>query len=373
MKKRMILMLAVVALIFGAFYGFQTFKATMIKQALASLRDPPQTVATAVATLTPWQSSIKAVGSVRAEAGADLALESSGTVAEINFKSGDEVAEGQVLLKLRDDQEVASLDALKATADVSSLILNRDREQLKIHAVSQATIDSDTANLKKALAEVAEQQAVVDKKTLKAPFAGRLGIRSVDLGQYVSAGTTIVTLQSLNPIFVDFYLPQQALAEVRTGQTVKATVDTYPGQAFEGTVTAISPKVDVASRNVQVRAEFKNDDHRLTPGMFATVEISVGTPDQLVTLPQTAVTANPYGDIVFVVEKKEGSATGLTARQVFVTTGATRGDQIAITDGIKAGEQIVVAGQMKLHNGSQVSVNNAVLPTDDPSPTIVDR
>ncbi|ABS66307.1 efflux RND transporter periplasmic adaptor subunit [Xanthobacter versatilis] len=373
MKKRMILMLAAVALVFGALYGFQLFKASMIKQALASLRDPPQTVATTVAGLTPWQSTVKAVGSVRAEAGADLALESSGTVAKINFKSGDEVREGQVLLQLRDEQEVANLAALKATADVSAIILNRDQEQLKIHAVSQATIDSDTANLKKALAQVAEQQAVVDKKTLKAPFSGRLGIRSVDLGQYVSAGTAVVTLQSLNPIFIDFYLPQQALAEVKTGQTVKATVDTYPGQAFEGTVTAISPKVDVTSRNVQLRAEFRNDDHRLTPGMFATVEVAVGTPDAFVTVPQTAVTANPYGDIVFVVEKKEGSATGLAARQVFVKTGATRGDQIAVLSGIKEGDQIVAAGQMKLHNGSQVSVNNTVLPANDPAPSIVDR
>lgn len=373
MKKRMIMMLIAVGLVFGALYGFQMFKATMIKQALASLRDPPQTVATMEAALSPWQTSIKAVGSVRAEAGADLALESSGTVSELNFKSGDEVQEGQVLLKLRDDQERANLEALKATADVSAIILNRDKEQLKIHAVSQATVDSDTANLKKALAQVAEQQAVVDKKTLKAPFSGRLGIRAVDLGQYVSAGTTIVTLQSLNPIFVDFYLPQQALAEIKTGQAVKATVDTYPGQGFEGTITAVSPKVDSSSRNVQVRAEFKNDDKRLFPGMFATVEVSVGKPSDLVTVPQTAITANPYGDIAFVVEKKEGSSTGLSVKQVFVKTGETRGDQIAVTSGLSAGDQIVVAGQMKLHNGSQVTVNNAVLPTNTPSPSITDR
>ena len=373
MKKRMILMLAAVGLVFGGLYGFQTFKASMIKQALAALKDPPQTVATMPAAVTPWQDSIKAVGSVRAEAGADLALESSGIVAALDFKSGDEVKEGQVLLQLRNEQELANLEALKATANVSAIILNRDQEQLKIHAVSQATIDSDTANLKKALAQVAEQQAVVDKKTLKAPFSGRLGIRSVDLGQYVSAGTAVVTLQSLNPIFIDFYLPQQALAEVRAGQTVKASVDTYQGQAFEGTITAISPKVDSSSRNVQVRAEFRNDDHRLVPGMFATVEVSVGSPSELVTVPQTAITANPYGDIAFVVEKKEGSATGLAVRQVFVKTGETRGDQIAITSGLSAGDEVVVAGQMKLHNGSQVKINNTVLPTDNPSPSIIDK
>ncbi|WP_029005289.1 efflux RND transporter periplasmic adaptor subunit [Azorhizobium doebereinerae] len=373
MKKRMIIMLVAVGLVFGALYGFQAFKATMIKQALASLRDPPQTVATMEASVTPWQTSVKAVGSVRAEEGADLALESSGIVSQLTFKSGDEVKEGQLLLQLRADQETANLEALKATADINAITLKRDQEQLKIHAVSQATVDSDTANLKKALAQVAEQQAVVDKKALRAPFSGRLGIRSVDLGQYVSAGTSVVTLQSLDPIFIDFYLPQQALADIRAGQKVKAKVDTYPGDAFEGTITAISPKVDSSSRNVQVRAEFANADHRLVPGMFATVDIQVGSPADLVTLPQTAITANPYGDIVFVVEKKEGSATGLAVRQVFVKTGEARGDQIAITSGVKAGEQVVVAGQMKLHNGSQVSVNNAVLPADNPAPTIVDR
>lgn len=373
MKKRMILMLVAVGLVFGGLYGFQMFKATMIKQALASLRDPPQTVATMVAAQTPWQASIKAVGSVRAEAGADLALESSGIVAKLAFTSGDEVKAGQVLLQLRDDQEVANLAALKATADVSAIILNRDQEQLKIHAVSQATVDSDTANLKKALAQVAEQQAVVDKKTLKAPFSGRLGIRSVDLGQYVSAGTTVVTLQSLDPIFIDFYVPQQAIAEIRVGQSVKASVDTYPGQSFEGKVTAINPKIESSSRNVQVRAEFGNADHRLVPGMFATVDVAIGAPADRLTVPLTAVTSNPYGDIVFLVEKSDASSTGLSVKQVFVKTGETRGDQVAVVSGLSAGDQVVVAGQMKLRNGTQVRINDAVLPTDDAHPVITDN
>jgi membrane fusion protein (multidrug efflux system) len=373
MKKRMIIMLVVVGVIAGALYGFQVFKATMIKQALASLRDPPQTVATMEAKVTSWRSTLKAVGSVRAEKGADLALESAGTVTQLNFQSGDDVKAGQMLMQLRADEEISNLEALKATADVNGIILRRDQEQIKIHAVSQATVDSDVANLKKAVAQVAEQQAVVNKKTLTAPFSGRLGIRSVDLGQYLSAGTTIVTLQSLDKVFVDFYLPQQALAEIKTGQGVKARVDTYPDSAFDGTITAINPKVDSTSRNVQVRAEFANADHRLVPGMFATVEILIGRPDDLVTLPQTAITRNPYGDIVFVVEKKDGATTGLAVKQVFVKTGETRGDQIAVTSGIKAGEQVVVAGQMKLHNGSEVKVNNAVLPADNANPNIVDR
>lgn len=373
MKKRMVLMLIAVGIVFGALYGFQVFKGTMIKQALASLKDPPQTVATMDAVSLPWQTSIKAVGTVRAERGADLSLEASGIVSDLNFKSGDEATEGQVLLQLRADADIANLEALKATADINAITLKRDQEQLKIHAVSQATVDSDTANLKKALAQVAEQQAVVDKKTLKAPFSGHLGIRSVDLGQYVSAGTTIVTLQSLDPIFIDFFLPQQALADIQVGQKVAARVDTFPGEVLEGTISAINPKVDTASRNVQVRASFENGKRRLVPGMFATVNVAIGAPADLVTLPQTAITANPYGDIVFLVEKKEGGPTGLAVKQVFVKTGETRGDQIAVTSGIKAGDTVVVAGQLKLHNGSAVTVNNKVLPTDNPAPVIVDR
>jgi membrane fusion protein, multidrug efflux system len=223
---------------------------------------------------------------------------------------------------------------------------------------------------------VAQQEAVIDKKILRAPFAGHLGIRAVDLGQYLGAGTPIVTLQALDPIYVDFFVPQQSVDQVRLGQQVALKVDAYKDQTFTGEISAVNPKVDVSNRNVQVRAVLKNPDHRLLPGMYATVDIAVGSPATYVTLPQTAITYNPYGDTVYVVENKGNDANGkpqMVARQTFITIGPTRGDQVAILRGVEEGDTIVTAGQIKLHNGSVVMIDNAVTPTAEAAPSPVDR
>jgi membrane fusion protein (multidrug efflux system) len=244
-------------------------------------------------------------------------------------------------------------------------------KQIGAQTVSQATVDADKSKLMAARANIAEQQALIDKKVIHAPFDGRLGIRAVDLGQYLAAGTTVVTLQSLDPIFLDFFLPQQALDQIRIGQAVNAKVDTYPGQLFAGEISAIEPKVDSASRNVRVRAALKNSDHKLLPGMYATVDIATGDPQRFVTLPQTAITFNAYGNTVYIVDKGGAGADGqpqLTVRQSFVKTGETRGDQIAVLDGVKEGETVVTAGQLKLRNGAAVAVNNAVQPSADANP-----
>jgi membrane fusion protein (multidrug efflux system) len=343
---------------------------------MASFANPPQTVSTTTAALQDWQPRLEAVGSLRAVNGADLALEVAGIVEEIKFNSGDDVEAGQLLLRLRTDDDVARLQSLQASAELAEIVYERDQKQLKIQAVSQATLDADAANLKNAKAQVAEQQAVVDKKSVRAPFAGHLGIRAVDVGQYVSAGTTIVTLQALDPIFVDFFLPQQALEQIKVGQPVTVKVDTYAGETFNGEISAINPKVDVSTRNLQVRATLKNADHRLLPGMYATVDVDVGQTQRYVTLPQTAITFSAYGDTVYVVEDKGKGANGqpqLFARQTFVTTGATRGDQIAVLDGVKEGETIVTTGQIKLHNGAPLAINNTVTPTNDANPTPVEQ
>jgi membrane fusion protein (multidrug efflux system) len=372
MTKRMVIMLVSVGLVFGGLYWFQNFKAGMIKQAIAGLANPPQTVSTTTAKTGAWQPKIDAIGSLKAVNGADLALQVSGIVKDIGFQSGDMVETGQTLLQLVADDSVALLESLEATADLYALTLKRDQEQFKIRAVSQATLDTDNANLKNARALVTQQRALVDQKTLRAPFAGRLGIRSVDIGQFLSSGTTIVTLQALDPIFVDLYLPQQALSQIKVGQPVTTTIDTYPGETFAGEITAINPKVDTGSRNVQVRAKMQNPDGRLLPGMFGKVAIAVGQPQALITLAQTAIVSNPYGDAVFVVDKaKDGD--GFVARQTFVKTGLVRGDEIAVTDGIKEGETIVVAGQIKLRNGSPVVVDNSHVPVAEASPAIVDK
>jgi membrane fusion protein, multidrug efflux system len=362
--------------VFGGIFGFQAFKATMIKKFMSAMKSPPQTVSAAKAAISEWQPTIEAVGSLRAVKGADLSLEVSGVVDTISFNSGDDIDQGALLLKLRADDDAAKLLSLQATADLSEITYQRDLKQFQIQAVSQATLDTDVANLKNAKAQVAQQQAILDKKFLRAPFAGHLGIRAVDLGQYLGAGTVIVTLQALDPIFLDFFVPQQVVDQVRLGQSVAVKVDAFKDQTFPGEISAINPKVDASSRNVQIRATLKNADHKLLPGMYATVDISTGAPRNYVTLPQTAITYNPYGDTVYVVDNKGGEDGGkpqLVARQTFVTTGPTRGDQVAVLKGVNEGETIVTAGQIKLHNGTVLLIDNSIMPTADAAPLPVDR
>jgi membrane fusion protein, multidrug efflux system len=375
MIKRMLIMLMLIGAVLGAFFWFQSFKATMIKKIMAAAASPPQTVSTAKATVQEWQPQIEAVGSLRAVNGSDLSFEVSGIVKEIRFNSGDDVEAGALLMTLRSDDDVGKLRALQATAELSDINYQRDQQQFKIKAVSQATVDADAANLKNAQAQVAEQEAVVEKKFLRAPFAGRLGVRAVDIGQFVNAGTTIVTLQALDPIYVDFFLPQQKLNQIKLGQDLVARVDTYLDRTFPGVISAINPKVDSSTRNVQVRATLKNSDRALLPGMYATVDIEAGQLQRYVTLPQTAVTYNPYGETVFIVEEDSKDSSGqphLVAHQTFVTAGPTRGDQVAIVTGISDGQTVVTAGQLKLRNGSTVLIDNAVKPTADASPVPVD-
>jgi membrane fusion protein, multidrug efflux system len=376
MTKRMTIMLLAVGLVLGGVFGFQMFMKTMVKKFMSAMAQPPQTVSTATAAMQEWQPQIEAVGSLRAVNGADLAFEVSGIVKELHFNSGDDVAAGDVLVTLRADDDIAKLDALQATSALSQINHQRDQEQFKIKAVSQATLDTDAANLKNAKAQVAEQQAVIAKKTLRAPFAGNLGVRAVDIGQYISAGTTVVTLQALDPIYADFFLPQQAFNQIRLEQAVTIKIDTYPNQDFAGTITAINPKVDPATRNVQVRATLNNPDRRLLPGMYATINVAAGEKQSYVTLPQTAVTYNPYGETVYLVEDKGMDPKGqpqLTARQVFVTAGLKRGDQVAILSGVEDGQTVVTAGQIKLRNGSPLMIDNTIRPTADAAPVPIDQ
>ena len=376
MTKRMVFMLIAVGVVLGGVFGFQAFKNAMIKKFMSAMAAPPQTVSTATAAMQEWQPRIEAVGSLRAVNGADLSFEVPGIVKEIHFTSGDDVAAGNILVTLRSDDDMGKLAALQATAELSEINYQRDQQQFKIKAVSQATLDADAANLKNAKAQVAEQQAVVDKKTLRAPFAGHLGVRAVDVGQYIGAGTTVVTLQALDPIYVDFFVPQQALNQIRIEQELTLKIDTYPNRDFTGTITAINPKVNSATRNVQVRATLNNPDRRLLPGMYATAVIAAGSKQHYVTLPQTAVAYNPYGETVYVVDDKGKDANGqpqLVARQTFITAGPTRGDQVAIMSGVDEGQTVVIAGQMKLHNGSPVVVDNTIRPTADANPMPVDQ
>jgi membrane fusion protein, multidrug efflux system len=373
MLKRMMIMLGIVGVVFAGLAWFVNFRAGLIKNALAALADPPQTVSTTTATTSEWQPKLTAVGSFRAVNGADLALQLAGIVDKIHFESGKDVEAGEVLLDLHKEDDVAKLQSLQATADGFGVTLKRDQGQLKINAVSQATVDSDLVNQRNALALVAQQQALVEQKTLKAPFSGRLGVRQVDVGQYLSAGTTIVTLQALDRLYVDFTLPQQAVDQVKVGQEVNARVDSYPNQTFKGQVQAINSKVDQTSRNVEVRAIFDNAARKLLPGMYVLIDLAVGKSSQYVTLPQTAIVYNPYGNSVYLAVKGDAGKDGLVARQSVVQTGLTRGDQVAVISGVEQGATVITTGQMKLRNATTLKVDNTIPVANDANPKPADQ
>ena len=372
MIKPMVILLIAVALIMGGIFGWHVLVGGFIKKAMTGMAAAPQTVSTTVAASTSWQSTTQALGSLRAVRGADLAAQAAGVVDKINIESGTEIPAGTVLLTLKGNDDPAKLAQLKAQAELAAITYRRDQEQLAAQAISQATVDADASSLRSAQAQVAGQQALIEEKTVRAPFAGRLGIRQVDEGQYLAAGTTVVTLQALDPIYIDFYVPQQSLATMKVGQAVRGTVDTYPGTTFTGKIVSINSRVDAASRNVQARASFANEDRRLIPGMYANVEIDNGTATTRITLPQSAITSNPYGDTVYLVQKQGVDDKGnpkLTALQRFVKVGETRGDQVAVASGVAAGDEVVTAGQLKLRNGAPIVVNNKVVPTNDAAPT----
>ena len=301
MTKRMLIMIGAVIVLIAALAGG---KYLQIKKLIASIPKPqPQTVSTIEVQAQPWQSQLKSVGTLSPVRGADLASEVAGLVRSVHFKSGQDVSAGALLVQLSADSDAAQLQALQAAADQAETTLKRDQAQLAVRAVSQAQVDADTNNLKAARAQVAQQAANVAKKAIRAPFAGRLGITALQPGQYVNAGATLVTLQTLDPIHVDFSLPQQQLAGLAVGQAVTLAVDAFAGQRFAGTINAIHPKVDPATRNVQVQATVANPRRELLPGMFADVRVNLGGEQPQLTLPQTALTYNPYGSTVFVVEK----------------------------------------------------------------------
>ena len=376
--QRMLIMLGAVALLIALLaLGFFLH----IRQLMASAPKPmPQTVSATIIRHAEWQPQLSSVGTMVAVRGVDVASEIAGLVRTIHFKSGQEVAAGQLLVQLNADADLAQLRALQAAAELAASVLRRDQQQFAVQAISQAQIDSDQADLKSKQALATQQAALVAKKTIRAPFAGKLGITSVNPGQYLNPGDKIVTLQTIDPIYVNFYIPQKQLSGLQVGQALNLSSDAYANTAFAGKVSAISSKVDPATRNVQVEATVANPKRQLLPGMFANVSVDAGGKRQYLTLPQTAITYNPYGSTVFVVQAAQQArpdssaatpppkAGELVVRQVFVTTGATRGDQVAVLTGLAEGQQVVTSGQIKLKNGSPVVVSNVVEPGNNPRP-----
>lgn len=371
MTKRMLIMLAfVIVLVAGLAFGFYLH----IQKLIASAPKPgAQTVSTIKAELQDWQPQLNSVGSLVPVRGVDVTTEIAGLVRSVNFKSGQNVKAGDLLVQLNADTEVAQLHVLQAAAELAEVVLKRDTAQLAVKAIAQAVVDADTADLKAKRAQVEAQQSLVDKKAIRAPFSGRAGITSVQPGQYMNPGEKVVTLQQLQPIYANFNLPQQELPKVALGQKVNLSLDAFPDQKLVGRVTALNPVVDTGTRNVLLQATVDNPQMRLLPGMFVRAGLEVGIKGQFVTLPQTAITFNPYGSTVFILKPGEkpdaDGKTPLVAQQVFVTTGATRGDQVAILKGLKAGDEVVSTGQIKLKNGTPVVIDNSVLPTNSPNPT----
>jgi membrane fusion protein (multidrug efflux system) len=362
---RMGIMVALVVLVAAGVVGYKTLGAAKRQQGMRSQVVAAQTVSAEPAPVQEWAPEVAAIGSLKAVSGADLSFEVAGIVDEITFNSGDDVAAGTVLMRLRAQDDVARLASLQAMAQLAAVTFERNMQLSKSQNVSQATLDTNEANLKSARAQVSQQQAILDKKILRAPFAGHLGLRNVDKGQYVNAGVNVVTLQALDPIYLDFFMPQQDLNRIKSGQEIAAKVDTYPDLAFDGQITAINPKVDLTNRNVLVRATLKNPDRKLFPGMYATVKVGAGESKRHVTLPQTAVIYSPYGDAVYILDKK---GEQYVARYTFVTLGETRGDLVAVLEGVKEGDMVVTAGAIKLRNGAPARIDNSVHPTSDVDP-----
>jgi len=399
--KRMLIMIGAVLGLIAIIAGI---KVLSIMKMIASFKPPPPAVVTtATAAYQKWQPELRGVGTLRALRGADLALDIAGLVTAVNVRSGQEVRAGQLLLQLRDTEDVALLRQLEATEALAEVTYARAQAQAAVQVISKADYDTAAADLKAKQAAVAQQKVLVAKKQLRAPFSGRAGIVTINPGTFLNAGTVIVTLQELDPIYVDFHLPQRNLAEVHVDQRLTLTLDAFPGKTFQGSVSAVSPKIDADTRNVQIEGKAPNHDRILTPGMFVNVAVDAGAQKSYLTLPQTAVVFNPYGETVFVVQtkreadkaaaqaaaldgdpgapapqktsqKKSGPAQpqigedALVVRQVFVTTGLTRGDQVAIVKGLKEGDVVVSSGQIKLKNGAPVSIDNRVLPSDSPNP-----
>ena len=370
MTKRMLIMLgAVLLLIVALGIGFFLH----IQKLIASAPKPgPQTVSTVKAEMLEWQPQINAIGSLSPSKGVDLSSEIAGLVRSDNFHSGDEVQAGQLLVQLNSDSDTAAWRSASAAAELAEVVLKRDQAQLAAQAVSQAQVDNDLADLKSKKAIADQQLAVVEKKAIRAPFSGKLGITAVIPGQYLNPGDKIVPIQNINTLYVDFYLPEQRLSQISTGQTVNVTSDSYPGKTFVAHITAINPKVDVSMRNVQVQATLDNAKHLLLPGMFANVSVLVGAKKPYLTIPQTAITYNPYGSTVFIAKTSDkADASGnkpLVAQQVFVTVGDTRGDQVAILKGIEPGQEVVTSGMIKLKNDTPLVIDNSVQPANSPNP-----
>lgn len=347
--------------------GFQLYKSFKIKEFMKKNSEIPVTVSAEQIKFQEWQPQIKATGTLIADQGSEIVPEVSGMVEKVYFNSGDYVKAGDLLLDLKSDVERAQLESLKAQVEIAKITYKRDQEQMKAQALSQAKVDEDFYDLKDKQAQQKEIEAVLDKKRIRAPFKGRLGICNLNVGDYLNVGDEIVTLQDTSKLLINFSLPQQKISEVKIGQKLQMRFDGYPDQVFSGKVTSINPKVDLDTRSVLIEARVESSSTDLLPGFFCSIELYIDSPKFFLTLPQTALEFNPYGTLVYVIQERDHDEKipQKIAVQRFVTVGDKRGDQVAIIKGLKEGEWIVTGGQMKLKNKTPVEINNTVVPSNE--------
>lgn len=371
MVKRMLLMLTVVVAVVA---GLGFFKFRQIQAAVAqgaSFQPPPTAVTTIVAKRETWPSTINVIGTAEAIQGVTVSADLPGTVDKINFESGKAVRAGEVLVELDTRQERAQLAAAEADRDLAHINYNREQQLVNEGVVARTEYDNASAQQKSTEAKVGEIKATIERKTIRAPFSGILGIRQVNLGQYLAAGQAIVSLQSVNPIYVNFGVPQQQAAQVEVGRALRVTSDNLPGVQFSGRVTAMDSVVNEATRNIQVQATLANPGGKLRPGMFVQVGVGVGASREVIALPASAINYAPYGDSVYIVADLADPKTGKAyrgVRQQFVKVEGSRGDQIAVVSGVKPGDEVVSSGVFKLRNGAAVQINNTVQPSNNPKP-----
>ncbi len=369
MAKRMFLMLGATAVLLTAL-GFVKFKQVQSAVQAASFQPPPEAVTSVVVKREVWPSTTGVIGTMEAVRGVMVSADLPGSVARINFDSGKSVRAGDILVELDTRQERAQLAALEAQRDLAKVNFARMEQLVKQGVISRMEYDQATAQQRQTEANVGEIRATIERKTIRAPFSGTLGIRKVNLGQYLSAGSAVVQLQALNPIYVNFGLPQQALGQVRVGRSLRVTSDDLVGKTFTGRVTAVDSVVDAATRNVQVQATLANAEGKLQPGMFVHVEVALGASRSVVTLPASAISYAPYGDSVYVITdlKDPKGQTYRGVRQQFVKVEGSRGDQVGIVSGLNPGDEVVTSAVFKLRNGAAVQVNNKVQPGNNPAP-----
>ncbi|MBS0358415.1 MAG: efflux RND transporter periplasmic adaptor subunit [Proteobacteria bacterium] len=363
MKKRLIIMIIALLIVFGGIFGFLMMRGIMMKKYFASFEQPPVVISSAKVNAKTWQPTLDAVGDLSAVNGVAISSEVSGIVKKIYFDSGQLVEKGDLLVELRDEVDTAELQHNEATLKLAQQDYQRHLNLAKQNAVALAALDSTRAALDQAQATLTKTKALLEQKHIRAPFSGKLGIRKINVGQYIAPSAEIVSLQSLNPLYINFSLPEDKFKHLYLGQPIDLKIPAYQNEKFTGKVTAINSNVSTATHNILIQGTVENANNRLYPGMFATLHVILPEQKDVLTIPQTAVNYSLYGNSVYVINQDGNDAKGkpiLKAHRVYVTLGETEGNDVIVSEGLKAGQEIITSGQLKLEDNSRVEVNNSI-------------